>query len=130
MKIDNIKLRKFREKIHLSQVEFAESIGVSQATIWEWERGDCDIKLEYFVKLIEVYGDEINTLSKDGTIINIINQHSNKIGKNAVVGFNVTIDPYQLQKDYIDVLKQDNEFHRQNITQLFNKMTDLISKLK
>ncbi len=130
MKIDSVKLRKFRKKNHLSQVEFAESIGVSQSTIWEWEQQDCDIKLEYFVKLIEVYGDEINTLSKDGTIININNQHSNKIGNNAVEGFNVTIDPYQLQKDYIDVLKQDNEFHRQSITQLFNKMTDLISKLK
>jgi transcriptional regulator with XRE-family HTH domain len=128
MKIDSIKLRKFREKKHLSQIELAESIGVSQATIWEWEQRDCDIKLEYFVKLIEIYGEDTNTLSKDGTVINIRN--SSNIERNEVIDYNVKIDPYQLQKDYIEVLKQNNEFHRNSINQLLDKITVLINKLK
>lgn len=130
MKIDSLKLRKFREKKHLSQAEFAESIGLSQATIWDWEQRDSDVKLEYFAKLIEVYGDEANELSKDGTIININNQHSNKIGNNAIVGFDVKVDAYQIQKEHIDTLKSDNEFFKSNINVLVEKLTDLIDRIK
>ena len=127
MKIDSIQLRKFREKKHFSQTELAASIGVSQATIWEWEQRDCDIKLEHFVKLVELYGEDINTLSKEGTVINILKSN---IDRNEVIDYNVKIDPYQLQKEYIEVLKENNEFHRNSINQLLDKITVLINKLK
>jgi len=98
MKLDNVKLRKFREKNHLSQAEFAESIGLSQATIWDWEQRDCDVKLEYFAKLIEVYGNDINDLSKDGTVIHINNQLSDKVSNNTTLDFNIRLDVIAMQK--------------------------------
>lgn len=129
MKLDSIKLRKLREAKHLSQAEFAESIGLSQATIWDWEQRDCDIKLEHFTKLVEVYGLQANDLSKEGTVININNQHTNKIGNNAIVGFDVRFDAIAMQKEHIENLKADNEFFKNNITLLLEKITYLIDKL-
>ncbi|MEI6507577.1 MAG: helix-turn-helix transcriptional regulator [Bacteroidota bacterium] len=130
MKIDRTKLRKFRERNHLSQAEFAESIGLSQATIWEWEQKDSDVKLEYFTKLIDVYGNEVNDLSKDGTIININNQHNNKIGNNAIARFDLRLDVIAIQKEHIDNLKSDNEFFKSNINVLLEKLTDLIDRIE
>lgn len=88
------------------------------------------MKLEYFAKLIEVYGNEVNDLSKDGTIININNQHSNKIGNNAIVRFDVRFDAIAMQKEHIDNLKSDNEFFKSNINVLLEKLTDLIDRIK
>ncbi len=129
MRIDSVKLRKFRERHKLSQTEFAESIGLSQGTICEWEKKDVEIKMDYFLKIVQVYGEEANEISKETTTINI-NQNHNKMGDNSIVGFDLHIDAYQLQKEQIEILKEDNEFFKKNITMLFDKMTDLINKIK
>jgi len=129
MKLDNIKLRKFREKHRLSQAEFADSIGLSQATVCEWERKDTEIKLEYYTKLVDIYGNSINELIIDGAIINNNTQLQNTINQNTKVETEVKIDLYQLQNDYLQTLKATNEFYQKSITSLVNNFSDLIKKL-
>ncbi|MFZ4796433.1 MAG: helix-turn-helix transcriptional regulator [Bacteroidia bacterium] len=129
MKLDNIKLRKFREKHRLSQAEFAESIGLSQATVCEWERKDTEIKLEYYTKLVDIYGNSINELIIDGAIINHNTQLQNTLNQNTKVETEVKIDLYQLQNDYLQTLKATNEFYQKSITSLVSNFSDLIKKL-
>lgn len=130
MLLDSVKLRKFRETLKLSQSEFADSIEVSQTTICDWEKKDTDIKLEYFIKMTEVFGVDATELSKHGFPININNQNNNKIGNNSVVGFEIKIDAYQLQKEHIDTLKETNEFMKEEVRLLISKFSELISVLK
>ena len=130
MLIDSIKLRKLRENLKLSQAEFADCIDVSQSTICEWEKKDTNIKLEYFLKIHEVFGEEAAELNKSGTSININNQNNNKIGNNAVVGFDVRIDAFELQKEHIETLKDNNNFMKEEIKILIEKFSELISAIK
>jgi transcriptional regulator with XRE-family HTH domain len=125
MKIDSIKLRKFRDKHRLSQQELAASLGLSQATIWEWEQGDKEIKLEYFAKMLEIYGKEVYELSKDGNIISFNNHEMNNLSdKEKYAGNN------DFNKELIENLKEDNAFFKQSIILIMDKMTDLINKIK
>lgn len=126
MLLDSIKLRKFRDVLKLSQSEFADCIDVSQATICEWEKKDTDVKLDYFVKMIEVFGPEANELSKNASFININSQKSNKIGDNNIV----KSDIYQLQKEHIDTLKETNEFMKEEVRLLISKFSELITVIK
>lgn len=129
MKLDNIKLRKFREKHRLSQAEFADSIGLSQATVCEWKRKDTEIKLEYYTKLVDIYGNSINELIVDGAIINNNTQLQNSLNQNTKVETEVKIDLFQLQNDYLQTLKATNEFYQKSITSLVSNFSDLIKKL-
>jgi DNA-binding XRE family transcriptional regulator len=130
MLLDSVKLRKFRDVLKLSQSEFADCIDVSQATICEWEKKDTDVKLEHFVKMIEVFGPEANELSKNTSSININNQNNNKIGNNTIVGFDVKVDAYQLQKEHIETLKETNEFMKEEVRLLISKFSELITVIK
>jgi len=129
MKLDNIKLRKFREKHRLSQAEFADSIGLSQATVCEWERKDTEIKLEYYTKLVDIYGNSINELIIDGAIINNNTQLQNSLNQNTKVETEVKIDLNQLENDYLQSLKATNEFYQKSITSLVSNFSDLLKKL-
>lgn len=54
MYIQGVKIRKARTKMKLSQSALASELNVSQKTIWDWENRNCNIKLEYFIKLIKI----------------------------------------------------------------------------
>lgn len=129
MKLDNIKLRRFREKHRLQQAEFADSIGLSQATVCEWERKDTEIKLEYYTKLVDIYGNSINELIIDGAIINNNTQLQNSLNQNTKVETEVKIDLNQLENDYLQSLKATNEFYQKSITSLVSNFSDLLKKL-
>jgi len=103
MILDSTKLKKIRESKHLSQAQTAELIGLSQATYWEWEKSDSNVKLENVLKLCNAFNVEIEELAKDNTTINIINnQNHNKDNSQAVVGFDIKLT----QSDLINELKQ------------------------
>lgn len=130
MILDSVKLRKFRETQKMSQAEFADSIDVSQTTICEWEKKDTDIKLEYFLKLHEVFGENILELNKSGTYININNKNTNKTESDTILGLDIKKDTFQLQKEHIETLKETNEFMREELRLLISKFSELISLLK
>jgi transcriptional regulator with XRE-family HTH domain len=129
MKLDNIKLRRFREKHRLSQTEFAESIGLSQATVCEWERKDTEIKLEYYTKLVEVYGDSINELISESEILQMNPLIKARTNANQISENEEKLDVFKLQNDYLETLKATNEFYQKSITSLVNNFSDLIKKL-
>jgi transcriptional regulator with XRE-family HTH domain len=129
MIVDSTKLRKKREAKKLTQLDLAEAIGLSQQRICEWETKDSNVKLEYVMKMCDAMEIELSELAKDGTTININNQHSNKIGNNSIVGFNVEVDAFQLQKEFLDKMIATNEFYQNNLTSLMNNLSDLIKKI-
>lgn len=129
MIVDSTKLRKKREVKKLTQLDLAEAIGLSQQRICVWETKDSNIKLEYVMKMCDKMEIELSELAKDGTTININNQHSNKIGNNSVVGFNVEVDAFQLQKEFLDKMIATNEFYQNNLTSLMNNLSELIKKI-
>jgi len=122
MKIDSIKLRKYREQKHLSQIELGEAINVSQQRICEWETKDCNIKLEHVLKISEVLNIVINDIAKDATTINILNNnHQSKDNSNPIVGIGIKVE-YNYQTEYMEALKNQNE----NVTKLMESHTKLI----
>lgn len=60
------RIRKFREQAGLSQIEFAEKIGVSNARVHNWEKGinrpDVD-KLPLICSVLNIRADEILDIS-------------------------------------------------------------------
>lgn len=51
MILNSTNLRKYRDIKRLSQEDVAVSLGVSQATISEWEKRDTNVKLEHILNL-------------------------------------------------------------------------------
>ncbi len=118
MKIDSTKLRKLREKNKLTQAEFAESIGLSQATICDWERKDHEIKADYFLKMVEIYDEDAKNLIVNITETNNITNNNSNTTKNN--------DKYliQFQKEYIELYKDYLEFMKKNYENLLNILTN------
>ncbi|MBU5449930.1 helix-turn-helix transcriptional regulator [Acetivibrio sp. MSJd-27] len=55
----NEAMRIIREWTHLSQVEFAKSIGRSDRTIQAWESGETGYSVEMLLKIAKMYNIEI-----------------------------------------------------------------------
>lgn len=107
MILNSTNLRKYRDIKRLSQEDVAVSLGVSQATISEWEKRDTNVKLEHILNLSKIFDVGIEELlSEPNSIININNQSNNKISSNAVVGFNVHAQIIGLQNELIEQLKK------------------------
>ncbi len=65
------KIKKLRKELKLSQQELASMIGVTQSSIYLWEKGSRKPKLEQVIKLAEVLGVPVRyfgyeTISIDG----------------------------------------------------------------
>jgi transcriptional regulator with XRE-family HTH domain len=56
------RLRKYREKLRLSQKEVAELIGVSQTTYYNWEADKSSMKIEYTAAIVQVLKIDVFTL--------------------------------------------------------------------
>lgn len=107
MILNSTNLRKYRDIKRLSQEDVAVSLGVSQATISEWEKRDTNVMLEHILNLSKIFDVGIEELlSEPNSIININNQSNNKISSNAVVGFNVHAQIIGLQNELIEQLKK------------------------
>lgn len=124
MKLDSTKLKKFRAKYQLSQVEFADSLGISQATVCEWERKDTDIKITYYDKLVAIYGTDINDLINNANTINIPNNNLslNLDQYNPLVGYEITLEN-NMPSELVITLKQQNENLQKHIERQ-NKLID------
>jgi transcriptional regulator with XRE-family HTH domain len=124
MKIDCTKLRKLRLKNKLTQAEFAESIGLSQATICDWERKDQEIKADYLIKLIAIFGEDAKDLTPTAPEINIPNTNTDNNANNInnTPDMNATI--FQLQKEQIEMFKDYTEFMKKNYEILLKFFTN------
>lgn len=60
IEFDYGKLREWRRKNGLSQQAVANIIFRSPVTISKWENGETSIPAEDFIKLVDLYGVEIN----------------------------------------------------------------------
>ena len=60
LEFDYGKLREWRRDKGLSQQEVAKKIFRSPVTISKWENGETSIPTEDFIKLVDLYGVEIN----------------------------------------------------------------------
>ena len=52
--------RCLREKMGLSQIELGEKLGVTQQSVYAWERGDVMPRLQTAIALSELYGVSID----------------------------------------------------------------------
>lgn len=52
------RIRRFREKRHMTQKDFAKQTGVSKSTVSMWERGERNVSKKLLDKIIERYGAE------------------------------------------------------------------------
>ncbi len=60
LEFDYGKLREWRRDRGLSQQEVANKIFRSPVTISKWENGETSIPTEDFIRLVDLYGVEIN----------------------------------------------------------------------
>lgn len=114
MIVSSAKLKRLRESNRLSQVELADLLGVSQSTIWEWEKQDKKVKLEYVLHLCKVLNVQIEDILKDGEVLPdgmITNTKVDKIGQetipfvNASTGLQQSIIEHFVK--YIQVLEEE-----------------------
>ena len=60
-----MKLREYREKSGLRQVDVAKKINVDQTAISKWENGENRISRKYHKKLAKLYGVTVDKLLSD-----------------------------------------------------------------
>ncbi len=94
------KLLKLREKARLTQQEVAEQIGVEPHTYGRWESDLNSFKVEYLIKLAEVFKVEPTELIPQGTVVKIVNNTDNK--DSSVNGFEIKMDARELYKELLD----------------------------
>ena len=56
------RLKAFRKKLGINQKQFADSIGIPQATLSRYESGAMEPKAGFFLQLYEIYGNVISEL--------------------------------------------------------------------
>jgi transcriptional regulator with XRE-family HTH domain len=118
MIIDSAKLKKLRESKKMSQAELAEMLQLSQATLWEWEKEDRNVKLEHLLKLEQVLLTDIREFIKGENVFSINNQTNNKAVNSSIIGTEVNLESYELQKDLIALLKKQVSFLEHEIKRL------------
>jgi transcriptional regulator with XRE-family HTH domain len=60
-----LKLREYREKIGLRQVDVAKKMNVDQAAVSKWESGETRPSRKYHKKLSKLYGVTVDELLSD-----------------------------------------------------------------
>lgn len=62
-----LRLREYREKAGLRQVDVAKKMNVDQAAVSKWESGENGISRKYHKKLAKLYGVTVDELLLDDT---------------------------------------------------------------
>lgn len=62
-----IKIKEFRKKSGLSQVQVAEKLFVNQNTVSQWETGRSSPPIDVLIKLSDLFGCTIDELVRGGT---------------------------------------------------------------
>ena len=57
------RIKEVREKNELSRDKFAFIIGVSQGTVWDWEHGYSDIKMQNAIKICKKFKVSMDWMS-------------------------------------------------------------------
>jgi len=65
-----VKLREYREKAGLRQVDVAKKLNVDQTAISKWESGDNRISRKYHKKLAKLYGVTVDELLSEDSSTN------------------------------------------------------------
>jgi len=120
----SIKLRKLRNQFRLSQQDVANTLELAQSTYFEWEKNDCDIKLEYIILLSDLFKVEI---------IDIVSDDNSGTNKALQILFNKTeskINPVYLLNDIVDAQKKNIRFLENEVATLLNKVEMLEQKSK
>jgi transcriptional regulator with XRE-family HTH domain len=60
-----LRLREYREKIGLRQVDVAKKMNVDQAAVSKWESGETRPSRKYHKKLSKLYGVTVDELLSD-----------------------------------------------------------------
>lgn len=60
-----MRLREFRERAGLRQVDVAKKMNVDQAAVSKWESGENGISRKYHKKLAKLYGVTVDDLLSD-----------------------------------------------------------------
>ena len=59
-----IKIREFRKKAKLSQMELAEKLSVSQSAVAKWEKGENFPRTSILIQMIKIFNCTIDELVK------------------------------------------------------------------
>ena len=66
-----MKLREYRERVGLRQIDVAKKLNVDQAAVSKWESGENRISRKYHKKLAKLYGVTVDELfAKEGGRVN------------------------------------------------------------
>ena len=60
-----MKLREYRERAGLRQVDVAKKMNVDQAAVSKWESGENGVSRKYHKKLAKLYGVTVDELLSD-----------------------------------------------------------------
>ena len=60
-----MKLREYRERVGLRQIDVAKKLNVDQAAVSKWESGENRISRKYHKKLAKLYGVTVDELLSD-----------------------------------------------------------------
>ena len=102
----------------------ANTLELAQSTYFEWEKNDCDIKLEYIILLSDLFKVEI---------IDIVSDDNSGANKALQILFNKTeskINPVYLLNDIVDAQKKNIRFLENEVATLLNKVDMLEQKSK
>ena len=65
-----MKLREYRERVGLRQVDVAKKLNVNQTAVSKWENGGNPISRKYQKKLAKLYGITVDELLSEDTSTN------------------------------------------------------------
>ena len=86
-------------------------LDVPQTTYQSWESDKSCPKVEYFIKLLNLFEIPINNLTPEGTVIKVVQNHDNK--GNSVDGLEISLDPSKPNDDlavkYMKLLEAKNK---------------------
>lgn len=118
------KLIKVRKEKKFSQQDIAEHLNISQSQYQRKEKGEMGItesEWERIAKLLEIDVEEIKENSEVSNVMNNFdNSSGNYIGNNNNY-CNIPEYILESQKDYINLLKEENQRLKEKITRLENQ---------
>lgn len=115
------KLIKVRKEKKFSQQDIAEHLNISQSQYQRKEKGEAGItenEWERIAKLLEIDVEDIKESSETSNVMNNFDNSSGNFGNNTNNYYNVPEFLLESQKDYISLLKEENQRLKEELQKL------------
>ena len=120
------KLRQSREKIHLSQQQVADFLGIAQNTYSLWESDKTTFRVEYLPKLAELFKVDILDLIPQDIPIKNVNRNIDS----SVVEFEIQMSVQELYKDFLENKNELIRLLKNEVNSKDEKIKELLNEIK